>query len=412
MKTRQIKMLIRETALKEMPEILNKIDLSSIEIIPAFQEENAKPFTSLRRVLTYSFSFLFILVSSVLIFNSLSNPVSPYEAALENETEIIGFQAVSATSLLSESFTTPLSLSMTSDTPSILLLGGIETTSVIESEIDIINKYLNMMEVVIGNKETLLYQSKLSEDDAYQTQISFKSMDLLGNLVQFQLYYNTTQDGDLELIDGIMIHNEITYTIHGELSNSGEVIQSQFQASIDENNYVIVQDITDTTGQKFLYKIYENASLINESEISLDLTNTSIKAKINTRFQNENCQMNIEKADNGAANSGFSVNYILNNETSLVGQIDVSVEMNQVSGMYQYRYTITENEDTDEIICNRQDKGNTQANDDDFTTDDDSDDSNDTNTTTSQCPGRSDNCGKNCYNEDYLITSIKNLNVI
>ena len=68
MKKKDLINKIQSTALDEMPDVFDKINLDNIVIEEDYNETYRNPF-NLRKAFTYTFASLFILISGVLLFN-------------------------------------------------------------------------------------------------------------------------------------------------------------------------------------------------------------------------------------------------------------------------------------------------------------------------------------------------------
>lgn len=354
MKTSDLKKKLKESAINEMPDILNKINLDSIDIIPE-EETNKTTLWNLRRVMTYTFTFLFLGVISLTaytLFNQETTTVLP----LQTEESLISFQAISSATLLDEIEVIPLSYDLL----------GEDGSSSIASELTTVNEYLNMMEVVLGDADTMVSVSVESDDPLYEHYILYRNVDLIGNLIEFKIYYNITENADSTILSGVMYHDDRTYTIGGFVDMENGALTS-FSTYLDDNNYVMVSDISDDTTQKFAYYQYSSNEILNQGIVSVQLSNSVMKASIDTTGNSASLSMSVSRVRVAEA-TRLQVRYQMNQSgITSDGEFEVGVEFNQTSGMYQYMYYMMISGSQAEFSCGRGYKGNQPATDDDFT---------------------------------------------
>ncbi|MDD3123189.1 MAG: hypothetical protein PHC62_06750 [Candidatus Izemoplasmatales bacterium] len=363
MNRKNIVSMIKKSALKEMPDVLPNINLDHIDIIPEEKALKSYPW-NLRKVFTLSFSFLFLGVISIFAYSVFTHDSTNY-TPFQSESQLIAYQAVSAASLLSEIEAVPLSYEAVplayDATPYAL-----DTTSVIEDEINIINQYLNMMEIVLGDTSSMITTNVESDDLAYEYEIIYRNVDLVGNLIEFKLYYNLIDTGTETLLSGVLYHDLESYVIEGTISNeSGEF--TSLTAYLDDNHLVNVENISTNSSQKFKYRVYAFSALQNEGNVSLSLNDEVLQAKIEVLGNTCNYELNVErvKQNNG---SKFQVGYSINSgAVTGNGDFEVEVAYDQAMGMYRYNYIVTSNGNKQEFSCGRGYKGNRQADTDDFT---------------------------------------------
>lgn len=354
MKTSDLKKKLKESAISEMPDILNKINLDSIDIIPE-EETNKTSIWNLRKIMTYSFTFLFLGVISLTAY-SLLNQDTTTVLPLQTEESLISFQAISSATLLDEIEVIPLSYDLLSD----------DANSLLENEITTVNEYLNMMEVVLGDTDSMVSVSIESDNPTYDHYILYRNVDLIGNLIEFKIYYNVTQNADSTILSGVMYHDDKEYSIGGFIDSETGTLTS-FSTYLDDANYVMVADVSNEDGQKFAYYQYLSNQIQNQGIVSLQLSSSILKASVETTGESASLSMNVERV-RVAESSRLQVRYQLSSTSQTDdGEFEVGVEFDQASGMYQYMYYMTISGSQAQFSCGRGYKGNQQASDDDFT---------------------------------------------
>lgn len=364
MNRKQLKNLVRETAINEMPDVLKKINLDQIDVIPASEPSRFRHW-NLRSVMTYTFSFLFIGVISFITYSAFANSQINY-TPLESEDQVIAFQAISAAALLDDIDTTVLAFEATPLSYATIPL-SIDTTTILQNEIDIINQYLNMMEIVLGDTSTMATSSVESDDENYDYEIIYRNVDLVGDLIEFKFYYNLVEADSITTLEGILYHDSQTYFITGVVNASQDGFTS-FEASLDSENYVSVENISSEDSQEFVYQIYKNNAFQNQGQVSLSLSKDILSAAIDTTGRSCAFSLNVARVKESSM-SKFQIKYSIKSGTILGdGEFEVGVEYNQSMGKYLYKYVMSSNGNQQEFSCGRGYKGNRQAVEEDFTT--------------------------------------------
>ncbi len=361
---------IRNTALAEMPDVLNKIDLNKINIEE--KPETIKAGFNFRRALLFSMSAFVLVISAFLVYNFVLSPNTTDLTPLSGETELIGFQTVSAASMLDISAINPVAYSDSATTYIIPLSTTISTATTtemttttstpstdVQNQLSLINSYMNMMETVIGSQDQMVYQSVTSDNPDYAYALEFKSTDLNGNLIQYKMYYNKTLNGNDYIIDGIMIANENQFSFTGRINSKNQNTDTEFTAYIDSQNYVQVRNMSTNQNQVFAYKIVQNNQVYNESTVSIKSQQYSIQATVQTQNNNEDMNLTIQKntSDNG---NTLNISYNISNQgIQKSGQFQVGLTQDHTTGKYVYAYHFS---DTSQVITeHRSGKGNSPA---------------------------------------------------
>ncbi|MBI9008774.1 MAG: hypothetical protein JEZ05_01975 [Tenericutes bacterium] len=361
MKKKDLLQKIKNQALNEMPDVFNRINIDSIQIDDYEPETIRTPF-NFKRAVSYTFASLFILVSGIMIYNfgylSLINDSNP----LETETEIIGFQTVSAASLLNVAEVSELNY-FESD---YVVTELSQSSSSIEDEIELINSYLNLAETVIASEQNYVYNDVDSDNQDYAFAFEYKAADLAGNLIVYRAYYNkeTNQDGDV-LINGIMINNDLEYSFSSSVIQNGETLYYQYRIETSNNQYVKVTNVSNDNLQKFTYQVYKNDSLSNSSEVTVHSYKNNITASmVITNKSNNQLTLDFERNTENFDNQEMQVKYSYkqgNNTEN--GEFKVNLVADTETGNYKYQYNFN---NTNIIVTNRFEKGYIKANEDDF----------------------------------------------
>lgn len=365
MKKKDLIATIKQTALNEMPDIKNKIDITKIRIEP--KPEIVKSPLNLRKAVSFTFASLFILISGIFAFNLVNVGVDV--TPLESDAEIIGFQTISAAALL-DSF--DISEVAFSDESSDIV--ELATTSVttddnsddIINQINLINHYLNMAETVLGNKNQYLYQSVESDMEAYEYAFQYNGTDMIGNLITYKGYYNIIENGEVQTERGILIHDGMTFHYASFTVENEGVNLYRYRVYTTETNCVEVINQSTTSLQRFQYRVYRENQLTNTSTLTVTSKQKSLRVNLNIQNQEGNeISLELKRDVSDTTNQQFQVQYSLTTKTGQTnGEFNVGLEYDEMTHTYQYQYNIN---NRDIVTKSRGNKGNQKATDDDFT---------------------------------------------
>ena len=342
MKKRDLVSMIRLAAEREMPDVRSKIDLGSVEVLPA--PEKRRPFGfSLGKAFSYVALVLVVGVTTLLAYGALVTPTTgPSALPLETAEEIYGFQIVSATALLETiAPTTPLSFGV-----ALPLEAGSESP-LIDDQLDDITVYLDILETMIGDKTTQSYTAEASDRAEYQNLLVYAASDLLGNLVEYRIYFNQTPDPeDLEKtrITGLMVLGGTEYALSGTVTDDGETVKTRFAAFLDEDNYVEVEDMSTAEIQKYAYRLYENGSLSRSHSLKLQMEGEDLQAVIESLDAEHEITFRFQKTLNEENEEIIRVRYafrsLLDGEELEDGDVDVTVVFDEATQSYRYEYQV------------------------------------------------------------------------
>lgn len=348
MKRNDIRAMIRAKAEQEIPDVFAKIDLAAIQMP---EPKKRKVLGSLFRT-RFGVALQFALVVFVLGFTSIliyqSQLPQPQTQALDSEVEIYGFQMVSAASMLNLQSITPLSYSVSPSAIVPLHLSEDTDDTIISTKIPDLTTYINLMETMIGEKGSLSYQMETSDRPEYAFLLHYSTADLLGNTIEYRIYYNETadqEDANRSRIEGVLIQTDGEYQLRGTIISNEGVRKASFTALIDENNFITVDDQSNDSVQKYRYTRYEEGVLVSENEIKLVLADEHISAVIS--YQDEKTAFEYKIAKHTDPDSGeetIRVRYSCNSDESEEieedGDITVSIIEEGSTGIYQYHYAV------------------------------------------------------------------------
>jgi len=337
MRNKDLKMLIKKSALETMPDVFDKIDL---DLVMDDYVERPLP----RRVHHYSFTqvikfasvILLLGITSIFVYNQIQNP-SVEVMAMDTDAELIGFPAISGATLLDELSLTDLSQTIA------LPVDMMPQTTLIEEELSQFNRYMVAMETMIGEKDGLTYTIQDLTNQQYTKQIVYSTTDLLGNQLEYRFEYNMElleNETNEYRLEGVISIGENEYQLEGFLTQNDKVSQVRWKVMLDENTYVRIEDNSSSTKQQFRYLTYEDGVLTNSVQMQLLLVNNKVLGRLEVTSDGADIvyQINRNRNLNSPDTVAIQYNY---NKGSNTEDGDILVDIEEVTeGQYQYRYQI------------------------------------------------------------------------
>lgn len=338
MKNRDLKTLIRRTAERERPEVIDRIDLSTIEIIPPVR----KPARTWRweTVVQFAVVTLFVGFTSLFVYDMLTPGPGSDPIALETEAELVGFPIVSAASFLGSFESTDLSLvplAMTLDMEEPLIL----------DQLDGLTSYLGIMESLLGPADDLGFTAVASDREEYQYRLSYASLDLLGNAITYDIYYNQTPSSefsDRTEIVGLLVKGTREFSLSGQMIQTSGGIKTRFQAVNDAGDYIVVEDKSTKQMQKFDYSLYQNDALVQSHSVRLMVDSDQVTAMVEYADTQNQISFRFHKEAGTEVGDRIRIRYSFRNLEGNVeretGDITVDVGQNPQTQAYEYRYSV------------------------------------------------------------------------
>lgn len=138
-----------------------------------------------------------------------------------------------------------------------------------------------------------------SEKEGYEYSYSISATNAQGITSTYIFYYNETKTTDEEeedeeeiLMEGIVLLNEVEYTVVGSREIEEGEEEVSFKISIDENNYVIISQEFEEGEQEFKYMAFENGKKVLDTKIEYeyDEEDQSVEMKFKTKTLEEEVQ--------------------------------------------------------------------------------------------------------------------------
>ena len=208
------------------------------------------------------FLTLILTIGAVLIFTSCTKKQKIKTDRFDDQTINMSYQALSSIKMLEtkEEYTTVKRLS-----------NRVANQEVVEKEV--IDKYLGLMQELLNDNGGFKTETKVSDKPEYSNLVEITTRNFQNQTVVYSLYYNEisseikteideddlTEEIETEKrISGIAIVGEKEFILEGivkeEKENDEVENKSIFKIIEDENNYVIVQEETETEQNEYTHE--------------------------------------------------------------------------------------------------------------------------------------------------------------
>ncbi|MDD3128783.1 MAG: hypothetical protein PHW21_00260 [Candidatus Izemoplasmatales bacterium] len=328
MKEKDILKRIKETAIKDIPDVFEKINLKNIEIEPKIKKRLNFNFTTYLKIALSSFIFI---LSGFFIYSNINDSSTVDPTPLVSDIEILGFQTITGAVLLEENYESSLASSTYSNIVTLSSTTNIEINDYVSE----INPFMHMLETIINNQGDIEYTLFESDKPEYQKAFRYLSIDLAKNELEFKIYFNESSDSQ----SGIIVWNE------NEYSFSSDSLETTI--SIDEDNYIEVDNQSSENKQLFNYDIYEKGikKLSNKMEIYQVKGNLEVKSEI---IKNGLLMRLVINRKFYTQSDEFEIDYeIEENNQRINGRFSVNLEFNATSNSYNYRYNLPKGNSVD-----------------------------------------------------------------
>ena len=271
---------------------------------------------------------------------------------LEGLQNNMSYQAVSSIKMLEikEEFNTAKKLA-----------GGTLLNQETVSEKEVIEKYLAMMEELMGNNGGINIVNQTSDKPEYENMIVVTTKNLQDEETIYSLYYNETivneiddddDDDEVEevkIITGIALANGKEYTLEGKTKIETEKDESEKESSFkiieDKNNYVIIEEEFEQelneSEHEYKYVVVSNGKKVSELEFELEQENGELSVEVKEITKDAKTSYKFKVIENG--NNKYIKVEIKNGTktTKIKARIVYDTETNTYK--YDYKYIEGEN---------------------------------------------------------------------
>lgn len=292
------------------------------------------------------FLTLILTIGAVLIFTSCKKKQKIKTDRFDDQTINMSYQALSSIKMLEtkEEYNTVKRLS-----------NRVANQEVVEKEV--INKYLGLMQELLNDNGGFKTETKVSDKPEYSNLVEITTRNFQNQTVVYSLYYNEisseikteideddlTEEIEVEKrISGIAIVGEKEFILEGivkeEKENDEVENESIFKIIEDENNYVIVQEETETEQNEYTheykYIIVSNGKKVNEVEFELEQENGELSIKLKEVSNNTKTSYKFKVKEE----KGYKYIKVEVKEGNNVTNIKVRLVLNTETNTYTYEY--------------------------------------------------------------------------
>lgn len=362
MNNKDLKKLLKSQLEPQIPDILSKIDLQSIEILD-------KPRSRFMGVFKQRFASLsIVLVASVLLIIaliSIQNPKDPLEIPMTLTAEkTYSFSAISSSTLLNS-----IELQLNNE-QMILLSSMMQQETKMKQRVGLLNPYFNMIELFISSDTNLSFSGPVASTlPNYTYQVTYQILNLNDELSTYVFHYNETAVDEGVYTEGLLVLDQKQFYLEGLKTVDGDKIvittKTYHDPLLKELNYVefISTEIGDD--QWFEYNVYQDGVKIEKSTVNLEKIGENMRIRL--KYEHEIDDIEVElKAMRILTNGIWKIKaeYDYKDQSfEEKGNIVVSVVLDPINQTNQYLYEITNKKgDKDDYMGGR---GHHNNNDDD-----------------------------------------------
>ncbi|MCV2232106.1 hypothetical protein [Paracholeplasma manati] len=375
MRDKDIKALLKSTMESQIPDVLSRIDLQSIDILdapkPRFNAIFKERFASIA---------LTLIATTMLIVGLISlgrTPNNPIEIPMTLTAEkTYSFSAISSSTLLNA-----IDLELNQTQNMILLSSMMNQETHMKQRVALLNPYFNMIELFISSDESLTFSDPIASTlSGYTYQVSYEIVSLNNETATYVFHYNETQSGDETLTEGVLVLEQQSFYLEGTKVVNGEktiiTTKTYNNPLLKDLQYVefISTEVANT--QWFDYGVYINGDQIESAEVRLETIGENLRIRLTYEHELDDIEVDIKAMrvlDNGIAKIRAEYEY-QGDGFEEKGSILVSVEVDPILNTNEYRYEITNSKgEKDDFMGNRghHDYGKDKDHSDDEDSDDD-----------------------------------------
>ena len=121
-----------------------------------------------------------------------------------------------------------------------------------------------------------------SSIEGYETMYTITITNVDGTIDTYEYHYNEKltelEDDEKEsLLTGIVINNDVTYTIKGEKEIENDEVEVSFLISLDDSTFVEIEQEKEDDENGLEYTLYKNKREVYSTEIEYEIHNNRIK---------------------------------------------------------------------------------------------------------------------------------------
>jgi hypothetical protein len=338
MKRNELKNKIRESALNEMPDVFEQINLNQIVIEP----EEKISFYSRSQFKWAISAFVFVLLA---FFTFQLFFQTPSSQPFESDIELLAFQAVSAESFIEYGESELETLSYTMPYQDSVI--NISDASDVEDYLGDMSQMIELGELLINQEDQIQYQELNSDREGYMYHVRFSAVNLLGETIQYDLYFNEEEDE----VEGLMVQGDDSYIF----------LQTQqyLRLHISDDAFIEAEYDATISIHRFNFRYIKQQSEVFSTHIEMILENSNYRA--NFEYDNKRGKV-ISMQMSRNQDASMDVDYdVEDNAKRFNGRFNVTVENNQETGLPIYRFKFNDESEAEVEKPGNQNPGNNNS---------------------------------------------------
>lgn len=298
--------------------------------------------------------FAATLITAFTLVGCSSQSATP-TSIFDSKDDMIGFSALSSVMTLHEGVASNTTLSNDAQLEKMVTNDTFE----ILSEIEELTPYLDLVTTFMGNGSNFEATVEPSNLEGYEEMMTITTINMEGEEVSYTMHYNETiymdeEDEEDEEIDedeydstleGIMIIEDVTYTLLGEREVEENEQSLELIATLDESNYVTLEYGMETeeneSETEFSYEMYVNDELTKSVEIEFEEDNEETELSLTFIRGNRESTYDFEVETDGDTRT-VEIQYTIVEDGNTIeeGQAEVTIVYNAETGETVVRYEI------------------------------------------------------------------------
>lgn len=278
----------------------------------------------------------FALLAGLGLF-SITACDSTYLNSKQENTEVLTFDHLYDYSAISG-----INLLSTSATPG-RMARRMQQNVTAEQKDELIQK-LQIVEEMLTDS---IFRSELAESDReeFETMYTLTTRSFNDEDQVYIFYYNEIfkldKNGEKKneqksRLEGIVIYNDVEYQMIGEREVEHDEIEMEFKVTLDEENYVIMKQESESDEQEFEYVQYRNGEKVLQTEIEFETNHEKNKMEIKFKEKSEEGTKEYKYEFKTIEDRKFVEIKIAENQEEIKVKIEIIVdEFNQVQYVFQ-----------------------------------------------------------------------------
>ena len=324
-----------------VPDIRGKIDFANIQIESkptVVEKRKSVGFTHFRIQFAAVIVIVLLLGVSFFLFKPGNSPIFERVTLTASEQDSFG---VVSTSLLSDT-------TLFEDSVALQSVIYAESNNLFTSHIDIFNKYVNMVELFVGNQNQFITKVQSNEllIEGYEHYVTLHFRDIQNNEVIYDYYYNGDEFSSqgLIIIDGKTHYVEIEKEVDGEETEATYIVYQNPNSK--DSNYIKMETEKDLKGEQvFKYMTFLNGNEVSVSEIKLEsevkTKNIEVKVGFEDKITGFKFKLKIERYLLNGSNTLRGEYEIETDNQGEEGYVNIRVFLNPETNRYEYDYELS-----------------------------------------------------------------------